>query len=111
MKLKQATRQALEALECLIWAATERDKKNRIRQFDEFVDRAKNSVLELRTNLNLENEMDEQQRNVMHVAWEALHEVVNLLDHRVDDIAEMWCYGIGDCIDTSKQAKEATPET
>lgn len=30
-----------EALANLLWAATERDRKNRIRQFDEFVDDAR----------------------------------------------------------------------
>lgn len=37
-KLEQAARQALEALCQLHFAATERDKKNRVRWFDKAVD-------------------------------------------------------------------------
>jgi len=47
-KQRAAMQMALETLKNLKWAATERDAKNRIRQFDQFVDEASEAITALR---------------------------------------------------------------
>ncbi len=51
MKDRELMKQALNALFNLRWAASERDKKNRIRQFDEFMDGSDEAIEALRARL------------------------------------------------------------
>jgi hypothetical protein len=48
---RELMQQALDALFNLRWAASERDKKNRIRQFDEFMDGSDEAIEALRARL------------------------------------------------------------
>lgn len=48
---RELMQQALDALFNLRWAASERDKKNRIRQFDEFMDNSDETIEALRARL------------------------------------------------------------
>lgn len=49
--LREAAQMALDALFNLRWAASERDKKNRIRQFDDFMDASDEAIEALRAAL------------------------------------------------------------
>ena len=67
---RELMQQALDALFNLRWAASERDKKNRIRQFDEFMDGSDEAIEALRARL--------AQPEPEPVAWTYQHEDTGL---------------------------------